>query len=125
MTMMRPYTFSTTCSIVTDCGLRHARNGERSSATVRRHERRHRPPEPLVPGAAQVDLARLPDDVAALIEALRPGEELVITADGAPVATISSMGGVLEGEIVVPNRADEDTEQPRTGYDAVTVVTTR
>jgi antitoxin (DNA-binding transcriptional repressor) of toxin-antitoxin stability system len=81
-------------------------------------------PEPLVPGAAQVDLAQLPEEVAALIEALRPGEELVITTDGAPIATISSTGGVLEGEIVMPNRPNEDTEQPRTGYDDVTVVAT-
>jgi hypothetical protein len=42
-----------------------------------------------------VDIARLPDDVAALIDALRPGEELVITRDGLPIATICGAGGAL------------------------------
>jgi antitoxin (DNA-binding transcriptional repressor) of toxin-antitoxin stability system len=75
-----------------------------------------------VPGAPQVDVARLPDDVAALIDALRPGEELVITRDGSPIATISNSGGALEGEIVIAEKPNEDTEQPRTRYDTVTVV---
>jgi antitoxin (DNA-binding transcriptional repressor) of toxin-antitoxin stability system len=71
-----------------------------------------------------IDITRLPDDVAALIDALHPGEELVITRDGMPVATISGAGGVLHGEIVAPSPLQEDIEQPRAGYDNVTVVAT-
>jgi antitoxin (DNA-binding transcriptional repressor) of toxin-antitoxin stability system len=80
--------------------------------------------EPLVPRGPQVDIARLPDDVVALIDALRPGEELVITRDGVPIATISTTGGALEGEIVTPDKPNEVTEQPRAEFDAVTVVAT-
>jgi hypothetical protein len=50
--------------------------------------------------AGSIDITRFPDDVVALIDALRPGEELVITRAGVPVATISSTGGVLHGDIV-------------------------
>jgi antitoxin (DNA-binding transcriptional repressor) of toxin-antitoxin stability system len=71
-----------------------------------------------------IDITRLPDDVAALIEALRPGEELVITRDGLPIATISGAGAALHGEIVAPTPLQEDTEQPQAGYDDVTVVAT-
>jgi antitoxin (DNA-binding transcriptional repressor) of toxin-antitoxin stability system len=77
-----------------------------------------------VPEAPQVDLAHLPDDVAALIEALRPGDEVVITRAGAPIATISSTGGVLEGDIVMPDKPEEDSGERRTGDDTVTVVAT-
>jgi len=73
--------------------------------------------------AGRIDITRLPDDVAALIEALRPGEELVITRDGRPVATVSA-GGVLHGEIVAPDPPPEEAEQPRAAYDDVTVVAT-
>ena len=71
-----------------------------------------------------VDLAHLPDDVAALIEALHPGDELVITQEGTPVATITSTGGALEGDIVMPDRPNEATEPPQTGHETVTVVAT-
>jgi hypothetical protein len=74
--------------------------------------------------AGDIDITRFPDDVVALIDALRPGEELVITRAGVPVATISSTGGVLHGDIVVPITPQEDTEQAPTGYDNVTVVAT-
>jgi antitoxin (DNA-binding transcriptional repressor) of toxin-antitoxin stability system len=36
-----------------------------------------------------IDAARLPEDVLALIEALRPGEDLFIVRDGEPIAEIS------------------------------------
>jgi antitoxin (DNA-binding transcriptional repressor) of toxin-antitoxin stability system len=41
---------------------------------------------------AQVDLARLPDDVADLIAGLAPGGTLVITRGGEPVATVTAAG---------------------------------
>jgi antitoxin (DNA-binding transcriptional repressor) of toxin-antitoxin stability system len=69
-----------------------------------------------------VDLTQLPDDVAALIEALRPGEELVITRAGTPIATISSTGGALEGDIVMPEKPN--TDQPEPANETVTVVAT-
>ncbi|MCG3751825.1 hypothetical protein FKO37_15145 [Amycolatopsis sp. Poz14] len=60
--------------------------------------------------ARQIDVGRLPEDVADLIESLRPGENLVLTRDGNPVATVSS--------------ASVRPEPPRTEYDDVTVVAT-
>ncbi|MFE3176143.1 hypothetical protein ACFXPA_16355 [Amycolatopsis sp. NPDC059090] len=60
--------------------------------------------------ARQIDVSHLPEDLVALIDALRPGENLVLTRDGDPVATISGAG-------VRP-------ESPRTDYDDVTVVAT-
>lgn len=39
----------------------------------------------------RIDLARLPDDVAELIERLRPGTELTLTRDGQPIATITGV----------------------------------
>ncbi|WP_328473534.1 hypothetical protein OHA21_12760 [Actinoplanes sp. NBC_00393] len=74
--------------------------------------------------AGGIDISRLPDDVAALIGALRPGEQLPITRDGLPIATISGVGGALDGEIVAPGPPREDTAEPRAGYDDVTVVAT-
>lgn len=71
-----------------------------------------------------IDITGLPDDVAARIEALRPGEELIITRDGLPIATISGAGSALHGEIVAPIPRPEETEQPQPGYDDVTVVAT-
>jgi antitoxin (DNA-binding transcriptional repressor) of toxin-antitoxin stability system len=50
---------------------------------------------------AQVDLARLPDEVAQLIAALAPGGSLVITRGGEPVATITAAGSaLLEGVVI-------------------------
>ena len=44
-------------------------------------------------GAPHIDVTRLPDDVVTLVDALRPGERLVITRDGKPVAMIAGTGG--------------------------------
>ncbi|GAA3463662.1 hypothetical protein ACFFSW_30930 [Saccharothrix longispora] len=44
------------------------------------------------PGARHIDVARLPEDVVALIDALGPGESLVVTRDGAPLAEVSRSG---------------------------------
>ncbi|WP_199786015.1 hypothetical protein [Streptomyces sp. AA4] len=70
------------------------------------------PTGPVMNGerARQIDAGRLPEDVLNLIETLGPGENLVVTRDGDPVATISPAG-------VRP-------EPPRTDYDDVTVVAT-
>ncbi|MBQ1026081.1 hypothetical protein [Micromonospora sp. C95] len=69
----------------------------------------------------QIDVARLPSDVAALVDTLRPGEELIITRAGVPIASVC---GAIGGTIVVPHRPPEDSEQPPTGRDDVTVVAT-
>lgn len=58
--------------------------------------------------AVPIDVGRLPKDVVDLIDALGPGENLVVTRDGEPVATISGVR----------------SEPPRTDYDDVTVVAT-
>jgi antitoxin (DNA-binding transcriptional repressor) of toxin-antitoxin stability system len=44
-------------------------------------------------GARHIDVSRLPEDVVALIDALVPGESLVVTRNGAPIAAISGTGG--------------------------------
>ncbi|WP_377292560.1 hypothetical protein [Planomonospora corallina] len=69
-------------------------------------------------------MARLPEDVVALIDALGPGESLVVTRDGAPIATISSAVDVVEGAVVGRDAPDEAGDRARTGYDGVTVVAT-
>lgn len=71
-----------------------------------------------------IDVARLPEDVLALIDALEPGEELVITRGGASIAAISSTLRVLHGTVVDPGTAQEADEQPPIDYDNVTVVAT-
>ncbi|WP_116199665.1 hypothetical protein [Amycolatopsis circi] len=58
----------------------------------------------------QIDVSCLPEDVVALIDALRPGEHLVLTRDGNPIAAVTGAG-------LRP-------EPPRTDYDDVTVVAT-
>ncbi|WP_406636656.1 hypothetical protein [Amycolatopsis sp. WGS_07] len=55
----------------------------------------------------EIDVSRLPEDVVALLDA---GENLVLTRDGAPVATVSSVR--------------PDPGPPRADYDDVTVVAT-
>ncbi|WP_231950655.1 hypothetical protein [Allokutzneria albata] len=65
-------------------------------------------------------MTRLPEDVVDLIDALRPGEELIITRDGDPVAAISS----TRGAVVDPGSPDEAAGQPQADYDDVTVVAT-
>ncbi|WP_153029730.1 hypothetical protein [Amycolatopsis sp. YIM 10] len=61
----------------------------------------------------RVDVTSLPEDVVELIDAIGPGEQLVITRDGEPVATISGTRGRT---ITEPGSPDE---QP-----GVTVVAT-
>ncbi|MGW4400038.1 hypothetical protein ACWEHA_32520 [Amycolatopsis nivea] len=70
------------------------------------------PAGPVMTGerARQIDVDCLPEDVADLIDALGPGENLVLTRDGTPIATVSGLG-------IRP-------EPPRTDYDDVTVVAT-
>ncbi|MDF5757643.1 hypothetical protein [Spongiactinospora sp. TRM90649] len=85
----------------------------------------------LVPGLVSrkratrpLDVARLPEDVVALIDALEPGENLVITRDGRSIAAISSTVEVLQGTIVDRETSDEADDQPPVDYDDVTVVAT-
>jgi antitoxin (DNA-binding transcriptional repressor) of toxin-antitoxin stability system len=62
---------------------------------------------------ARIDVTHLPEDVVGLIDDLGPGEDLVITRDGNPVAVISSTAF---------SRAN--TGQPPMDYGNVTVVAT-
>jgi antitoxin (DNA-binding transcriptional repressor) of toxin-antitoxin stability system len=62
---------------------------------------------------ARIDVTHLPEDVVGLIDDLGPGEDLVITRDGNPVAVISSTAF---------SRAN--TGQPPVDYGNVTVVAT-
>lgn len=39
----------------------------------------------------RIEVTRLPADVAALVGSMRPGEELTLTRDGRPIATITSI----------------------------------
>lgn len=39
----------------------------------------------------RIDLARLPDDLAALVEDLRQGEAVILVRDGSPVASIAAV----------------------------------
>lgn len=64
----------------------------------------------------RIDVNRLPEDVVALIDALGPGESVVLTRDGASIATISSTVDVVQGAIV-------DRETPA-DHEGVTVVAT-
>ncbi|GAA4016197.1 hypothetical protein GCM10022247_44000 [Allokutzneria multivorans] len=67
----------------------------------------------------QVDVTRLPDDVASLIDALRPGENVVITQDGEPIATISTARGTPDEAFTEPGSPDAEDEE-----DEVTIVAT-
>ncbi|MEV0160583.1 hypothetical protein [Nonomuraea fuscirosea] len=83
---------------------------------------RKRTPRATTP---RVEVTRLPDDVVALIDALEPGAEIILTRDGASIATVSSTIDVVEGAVV--DRAapdDEPGEQAPPDYDGVTVVVT-
>ncbi|MEV4315528.1 hypothetical protein [Actinocrispum sp. NPDC049592] len=75
------------------------------------------------PAARRIDVTRLPEDVVELIDTLGPGEDLVITRDGTPVAVVSSTGGALDGTID-PGSPGTTAEQPLVDYDNVTVVAT-
>ncbi|MEV0612444.1 hypothetical protein AB0I81_03900 [Nonomuraea sp. NPDC050404] len=80
--------------------------------------------------AQRIDVTRLPEDIVTLLDALEPGENLVLTRDGEAIATISSTIEVLQGSIVdraAPEEADEPDEAGDEGpidYDGVTVVAT-
>ncbi|GAA2420353.1 hypothetical protein GCM10010404_93480 [Nonomuraea africana] len=69
-------------------------------------------------------MTRLPEDVVALIDALGPGENVVITRDGASIATISSTVDVVQGAIVDRGASDEATDQAPRANESVTVVVT-
>ncbi|MEV4894311.1 hypothetical protein AB0K48_33490, partial [Nonomuraea sp. NPDC055795] len=69
-------------------------------------------------------MTRLPEDVVALLDDLPPGENLVVTRDGAPIATITGTVDVVEGAVVDRAAPDEVTEQAPVDYDGVTVVAT-
>jgi antitoxin (DNA-binding transcriptional repressor) of toxin-antitoxin stability system len=71
-----------------------------------------------------IDVAQLPEDVVALIDALGPGDNLVVTRDGNPVATIASIADALGDDVVAPGSPDEDSEQSPDTYPDVTVVVT-
>jgi hypothetical protein len=64
----------------------------------------------------RIDVADLPEEVVALIDALGPDEDLVVTRAGRSIAVIDRTYAVFD-----PERAD-DTEHPP--YDDVTVVAT-
>lgn len=66
--------------------------------------------------ARRIDVTSLPEDVVSLIDALGPGDELVITRNGAAIATIAGTGDTAIGEPHAPGDA--------TDYDNVIVVAT-
>lgn len=66
--------------------------------------------------ARRIDVTRLPEDVVELIDALGPGDELVVTRDGDVIATVSSTCGPVIEPVA------EATDEP--DYDNVTVVAT-
>lgn len=75
---------------------------------------------------AQIDLARLPDDIAHLIAGLAPGGTLEITRGGEPVATITAAGHApLEGTVIRARPAsDTGDDDNRAAGESVTVVAT-
>jgi hypothetical protein len=72
----------------------------------------------------RIDVTCLPEDIVALIDALQPGENLVVTRDGQSIATISSTIDVLQGAIVDRDTPEEADDRPPIDYDSVTVVAT-
>lgn len=72
----------------------------------------------------RVDVTLLPEDVVALIDALEPGEKLVLTRDGESIAAISSTIDVVQGAIVDRDASDEPEDQAPAVYESVTVVAT-
>jgi hypothetical protein len=65
----------------------------------------------------RIDVADLPEEVVALIDALGADEDLVITRNGRSIATIDRTYGVF-----TPDALSDDTDHPP--YDDVTVVAT-
>ncbi|SFY07181.1 hypothetical protein OH786_03540 [Streptomyces atratus] len=75
--------------------------------------------------ARAIDATRLPEDVMARIDALDPGEDLVITRDGEPVARISGVpGSVVIGTVIDPVTPSAADEEPSATDKGVTVVVT-
>lgn len=72
----------------------------------------------------RIDVTCLPEDVVALIDALEPGERLVLTRDGASIATISSTVDVVQGAVVERDAPDEADGQAPIDHESVTVVAT-
>ncbi|MGP3931248.1 hypothetical protein [Nonomuraea sp. KM88] len=72
----------------------------------------------------RIDVTRLPDDVVALIDALEPGENLVLTRDGESIATISSTIDVIHGAVIDRDTPDESDDQVPIDHAGVTVVAT-
>ena len=74
---------------------------------------------------AQVDLARLPSDIANLIAGLAPGGTLEITRGGEPVATITAAGQApLEGTVIRARPASDAGDSGASAAEGVTVVAT-
>jgi antitoxin (DNA-binding transcriptional repressor) of toxin-antitoxin stability system len=76
-----------------------------------------------LPAEVTIDVERFPENVAALIDGLAPGEELVVTRDGIRIATISG-ASALEGDVIAPVPPEEGVEVPSPTYDGATVVAT-
>ena len=80
--------------------------------------------EHTAPATWRIDVTRLPDDVVELIDALGPGDDLVIIRDGDAIATMSSTCGVIDDDALDPGAPDRATEPPNMAYEDVTVVAT-
>ncbi|MEV5892543.1 hypothetical protein [Nonomuraea fuscirosea] len=74
--------------------------------------------------AGRIDVARLPEDVLALINDLEPGETLAITREGESIATITSTIRVVNGAIVDPDASNKANDHSPSEYDSATVVAT-
>ena len=59
-------------------------------AGIRRRTVLPRPVAHGMTGPQQIDLAQLPDELSALVDALAPGEQLLLVRDGTPVATVTA-----------------------------------
>ncbi len=76
--------------------------------------------------ARWIDVTRLPEDIVALIDALDPGEDLLVKRDGKPIATLSSTPGTFDaaGFADPGSRVGQADERPSSAYEDVTVVAT-
>lgn len=73
---------------------------------------------------AEVDLDKLPPEVAAHLEKLTMGGEMRLTRAGRTVATFARSDGVAEGVVLEWNPPRTHDVPPTTGGDGVTVVAT-
>lgn len=71
-----------------------------------------------------IDVSCLPEDVAALVEALGNGEDLVITRGDDPIALISAVPTAATAATPTPPtaRPAAGSSEPAIGYDHVTIV---